>query len=123
MLNVHTSKIGNVAVVCLQGRIVRGETDNFRTAVLTQMDVSAVILDLARVSTVDAGGLGVLLELRDQIQAKGIELRLRNVTRLVRRILEITRLESVFETSPGAEAPALVLHTRPAAFLELAPCA
>ena len=45
---------------------------------------------------IDAHGLGVLLELRRDAESNGIEFRLLNVTRLVGRVLEITRLNSVF---------------------------
>src|SRR5262249_8521795 len=91
MLRVHITIFGNVAVLCVQGRIVRGETEVLRNAVLQQR-ASVVVLDLARADTIDAGGLGVLLELRQYTQSKGIEFRLKNVTKLVRQILEITRL-------------------------------
>ncbi|HJX90908.1 MAG TPA: STAS domain-containing protein [Pyrinomonadaceae bacterium] len=104
MLSVHTTKLGNVAVLFVQGQIVRGETDALCRTVLAQVDASAVVLDLAQVNTIDAGGLGLMLELREHTQSRGIEFRLKNVTRLVRRVLEITHLNSVFEiTTPGSE--------------------
>lgn len=103
MLSVHTTKLGNVAVLFVQGQIVRGETDALCRTVLAQVDASAVVLDLAQVNTIDAGGLGVMLELRQHTQSRGIEFRLKNVTRLVRRVLEITNLNSVFEVTPELE--------------------
>jgi len=66
MLKVHAKNLGTVAVLCLQGRIVKGETEMLRKALHSLSEVSAVILDLARVTTVDAGGLGVMLELSEQ---------------------------------------------------------
>jgi len=104
MLKVLTRNLGNVAVLCLQGRIVIGETESLRSAVLAQTDASVVVLDLAQVNTIDASGLGALLKLREQTQAKGIEFRLRNVTSLVGRVLEITRLNTVFAVSYGTAA-------------------
>src|SRR6266849_8378453 len=97
MLKVHAKNLGTVAILCLQGRVVRGETAALLNGVHSQSEVSAVVLDLARVSTIDAGGLGVMLELREQTQSKGIAFKLINVTKLVSRLLEITRLNSVFE--------------------------
>lgn len=99
MLEIQTTKLGSVAVLKMQGRIVRGDIDTLRTAVVEQMDASTLILDLSRVQMIDAGGLGVMLELRAYTESKGIEFRLRNVTALVKRILEITRLDSVFKIS------------------------
>src|SRR4030095_14080331 len=97
MLKVHVRKLGNVVVLLVEGTIVRGETDALRRAVLAQVDASAIVLDLAKVSTIDAGGLGVLLKLREHSQSRGIEFRLKNVTRLVRHVLEMTHLNQVFE--------------------------
>ena len=72
MLSIHTTKLGNVAVLFVQGQIVRGETDALRSTVLAQVDASAVVLDLAKVNTIDAGGLGVMLELREQLSQRGL---------------------------------------------------
>jgi anti-anti-sigma factor len=58
--------------------------------------VSELILDLAKVKVVDAHGLGVLLQLREQAIAKGIHFELTNVNRSLYRIFEITRLDTVF---------------------------
>jgi len=123
MLKVHAKKLGNVVMLCLQGRMVRGETAALRSAVDSQSGVSAVFLDLGRVSTIDAGGLGVMLELRELIQAKGIEFRLINVTKLVRRILEITSLDSVFEITSGAEVVSAAMPGRPKSVAQFAACA
>jgi anti-sigma B factor antagonist len=103
MLKVHAKDLGNVAILCLQGQIVNGETEILRNAVRSRADVSAVILDLARVHTVDANGLGVMLELRQQAESKGIRFELMNVSKLVSRVLEITRLDSVFPITSGVE--------------------
>jgi anti-sigma B factor antagonist len=103
MLKVHAKNWGNVAVLCLRGRIVNGETAPLRDAVSSQSNVNAIVLDLARVSTIDAGGLGVLLELRQQAESRGVRFKLMNVTKLVRRVLEITRLASVFEITSEKE--------------------
>ncbi len=76
MLKVHAKNLGNVAVLCLQGRIVNGETEILRNALHSVSGVNAVIFDLGRVTTVDARGLGVMLELREQAQNKGLRFEL-----------------------------------------------
>jgi anti-anti-sigma factor len=103
MLKVHTRTLGNVAVVCLQGRLVNGETALLREAVAEQTAVKTLFLDLARVSTIDASGLGLMLDLRRQAQSRGIRFKLMNVTTAVRRVLEVTRLDSVFEIAAAIE--------------------
>ena len=122
MLRVYAKKLGTVAIICLQGRIVNGETAALRDAVDSQSNVSAVVLDLGRVSTIDAAGLGVMLELRERTQSRGIAFKLMNMTKLVSRVLEITRLNSVFEVTSGAEILLMVSPRMPAS-LELASCA
>jgi anti-sigma B factor antagonist len=103
MLKVHTRNLGNVAVVCLQGRIVNGETSSLREVVDSQLNAGAVVLDLARVSTIDASGLGLMLALRKQAEAKGVGLKLMNVSKFVKQVFEITRLDTVFEVIPRVE--------------------
>ncbi len=77
-----------------------GETETLRKAVTAEIDdARVVVLDLARVSRIDARGLGVLLELRELTQSKGLELRLMNVTALVQQVLEIAHLNAVFEVT------------------------
>lgn len=123
MLKVHTRNLGAVTILCLQGRIVNGETATLRNAVDSQSEVSAVVLDLAQVSTVDAGGLGVMLELRQQAESKGIGFKLMNVTKLVSRVLAVTRLDSVFEVTSGVEFVPAASRGRTATMMEFAPCA
>ncbi len=123
MLKVHSRNLGNVAFLCMQGQIVNGETDVLRNAVRSQSDVSTVVLDLARVTTVDARGLGVMLELREQVQAKGIGFKLMNVSKLVGSILEVTRLDSVFEITSGVEFFPAVSRRQSASVMKWASCA
>ena len=123
MLKVHARKLGNVAFLCMQGQIVNGETEALRHAVHSQSDVSTVVLDLALVSFVDAGGLGVMLELRTLVQSKGIGFKLMNVSKLISRVLEISRLDAVFEITSGVEFLPAVSRRQPASVMKLAPCA
>jgi len=127
MLKVQSKNLGTVAVLCLQGQIVNGETEILRNAVDSlseaQSKVSAVILDLARVTTVDAGGLGVMLELREQAESKGIRFELMNVSKLVSKVLEVTRLDSVFAVTSGVEFFPAVSRSRQASMPWSASCA
>ena len=115
MLKVHAKNLGTVVVLCFQGRIVNGETEILSKAVHSVSEVRAVIIDLARVTTVDARGLGVMLELREQAESKGIRFELMNVTKLVSRVLEVTRLDSVFQITSAVEFFPAVQRNRRAA--------
>ena len=103
MLNVQAKNFGTVAILCLQGQIVNGETEILRNAVYSLSEVSAVILDFARVTTVDAHGLGVMLALREQVEAKRIRFELMNVNPRINMVLKLTRLDTVFQITSGVE--------------------
>lgn len=123
MLKVYEKKSGDVTILCLQGQLVTGEAETLREAVLSQFDALALVLDLRGVSRIDAGGLGVLLELRAHTLSKGIEFGLTNVTRLVQQVLEITHLDSVFENLTERSERAATFHDQLSTVLRTAPCA
>jgi anti-anti-sigma factor len=113
MLKVHSIESGTVAVLCLEGQIVTGETEALRRAVQNLSEVSAVKLDFARVTTVDAAGLGVMLELRQQVETKGRRFELMNVGRQICQVLAVTRLDTVFRITNRVEfSPADVRRLR-----------
>ena len=120
MLKVHARNLSDVAVLCLQGRIVNGETRVLRDAVNSQANVTVIVLDLTRVTAIDARGLGTMLELRRQTMSRGIRFKLMNVSKFTNRVLEITRLDSVFEILPRSEQS--ISHTKQPR-VEFAACA
>jgi anti-anti-sigma factor len=103
MLKVHTKKLGALEVLCLEGQIVNGETEVLRSTVQSISGAGRVVLDLANVNIVDAHGLGVLLQLREQTLANGAHFELLNVSQALFRIFEITRLNTVFEINSKVE--------------------
>jgi anti-sigma B factor antagonist len=107
MLKVHAQKLGAVVILRVQGQIVIGELTTLSKTVSSQSEASVLVLDLARVSRIDAAGLGMMLELREQTQSKGIEFRIMNVTKLVQQVLEITRLNTVFEVTSERDVQSL----------------
>lgn len=127
MLKIQANNWGTVAVLSLEGQVVNGGTEVLRNSVISLSDalseVSAIKLDFARVTTVDAGGLGVMLALREQVESKGIRFELMNVNKRVRTVLELTRLDSVFQITAAVERFPTVSRSRPASLTPLASCA
>jgi anti-anti-sigma factor len=123
MLEVQIKKLENVAILCVRGPVITGETETLRSAVYSLSDVSAIILDLAGVTTVDAGGLGVMLELRAYAKSKAMRFELMNVNKCVRRVLEVVRLDSVFKITSVVEFFPSISRSRPTAVGKLASCA
>ena len=104
MLKARVETLGQIAILHIQGQIVIGpEVDVLRKSVSSQSEAHAVVLDLKQVTRIDARGLGLLLELREQLQTNGVEFRLTNVSSLVQQILRMTCLDSVFEISREEE--------------------
>ena len=100
MLKVRVENLGQIAILHIHGHIVIGpEIELLRKSVFSETETSAVVLDLKRVSRIDARGLGLLLELREQLQSNGVEFRFMNIGTLVQQILRLTCLDSVFEIS------------------------
>src|SRR5271154_5091919 len=98
MLNVMVQKLGDSTVVRCHGRIVIGDAYRIlRNAVLRQTHNRTLVLDLAQVDRIDAGGLGVLLGLREWAYSHAIRFRLMNVMNQVELVLELTKLDRVFE--------------------------
>ena len=123
MLNVQARRLGNVAVLVLKGQIVNGQTEVLRTAVQALPLVSAVKLDFAGVTMIDAGGLGVLLALREQAEASGIRFELMNVNKRITMVLALTRLDSVFRITSRAEVSPSVARAQRMPFAPIASCA
>jgi len=105
MLKVHAKRLDAVEVLSLEGQIINGDTEVLRNVVqlADKHATREIILDLSNVSIVDAHGLGVLLQLREQTLANGIHFELRNASKSLYRIFEITRLDTVFEITPRVE--------------------
>jgi len=97
MLSVHTTTIGPIAILSLEGSITIGETAPLCSAFAAQSQADVIILDLANASMIDAYGLGVMLELRAWARAKRKGFKLMNVKSAVAHVLEITHLDIVFE--------------------------
>lgn len=123
MLQINIKNLEAFSVLCAEGQIVTGSTDVLRAAFQSLPDTRRVVLDLAKVNIVDAHGLGVLLELRQRTHARGTRFELMNVSQPLRRIFEITRLDSVFDITYGTEFFPVVVRARRASFTALKSCA
>ena len=98
MLNATAQKLGDSTVLRCQGRIVIGDAYAIlRNAVFRQTHARTLILDLAQVDRIDAGGLGVLLSLRAWAHSHAIRFPLMNAMNQVEHVLELTKLDRVFE--------------------------
>ena len=103
MLKIHAKNLGTIVVVRLQGQVVKGETEILQELLNSVSGVGSVVFDFAGVTTIDARGLGVMLELREQAEARGMGFELTNVSRLVGNVLKLARLDTVFQIRTRVE--------------------
>ena len=102
----------DVAIVRCSGRMIRGAAlDEFRRQVEQLESARILVVDLSDVEQVDAGALGALLLIRRWSRQHSVQMKLVNPSPFVRRLLESTRLTSVFEVSSLEEA-LCILQTR-----------
>jgi anti-anti-sigma factor len=100
MLKVFAEKFEDTAILHLRGSITNGAaTSNLREAVYSLAEIKSLVLDLSEVKLIDAGGFGVLLEIRHWAESTNADLKLTGLSHRVRGLFELTCLDSVFEIS------------------------
>ena len=104
-LRWHIEQLNDIAVVRCSGRLVRSTAlDDFKGR-LERLDTARIlVLDLCGVERVDAGGIGILLELRRWARQHSAQVKVVNPSPFVRRVLEATHLASMFEISSLEQA-------------------
>ena len=118
-LLLDTREVGSVTVVRCQGRIVAGtESESLRAHVsLLLSDRRSILLHLGEVGFVDSSGLGTMVRaLASTRQVRG-DMKLCNVPEPVRKVLEMTRLNAVFDLHDSEET-ALAAFYRPGSHAE-----
>ncbi len=100
MLNVTVKTAGEATILQCRGRIVTGEEIRIlREAVLARPDKSRLIIDLGQVDAIDAGGVGLLVGLREWASLHSVQLKLVNITTRVLQVLELTNLSDVLDVA------------------------
>ena len=96
-MNIDTEAEGNTLKVTLSGEFDMGSVVDFRSAVEeTAEPWTRALLDMHDVVFMDSSGLQELLRLNNRARERGHEVVLMRVSVPVRRLLELTGLESHF---------------------------
>ena len=96
----------NVYVVSLSGKIMGGpEIGEIHTAVKSSLEknMKQIVIDLRDVGWMGSMGIGILICCLTTVRNAGGELKLSGLTDKVIKILEITKLDQVFETHPEVD--------------------
>ena len=97
-------RIGDVAVIDLSGNILTGVGDSaLRDKVFELLDNGQrhILLNLERVSYMDACGMGELVACYRRVEEKGGTIKLLNPSAKVQDLLQLTNLKKVFERREG----------------------
>jgi anti-sigma B factor antagonist len=94
-------QVGNVAVIDVTGRITLGEGNVMLREIVWDLlakGQTRVVLNLAEVQYVDSSGLGELVKTHSTLRNQAGQLKLANLNKRVRDLLQTTRLSAVFDT-------------------------
>ncbi len=100
-MKVGVRNIGHVAVVDLAGKITIGEGDVVLREKVNELfdgGQQHVLLNLEKVSYMDSAGIGELVACYKRAKEKGGTVKLLNPSGKVFDLLQLTKLEEVFET-------------------------
>jgi anti-sigma B factor antagonist len=100
-MTLKPRRIDDVVILDLSGRITIGEgTLVLRNEIqkLLKAGDAKFLLNLADVDYIDSSGLGELVSSFTTVRNKNGQLKLLNLTRRVRDLLQITKLLTVFDT-------------------------
>jgi anti-sigma B factor antagonist len=98
-LSITNSKKDGVIIIHLSGAILFGEeSTSLRIRVKDLLDESRqIVLDLGNVTRIDSSGLGTLVALYVSARKIGGDIKLANLGNHAKEVLQITKLETVFE--------------------------
>ena len=100
-VNLSTRQVGDVSVLDVTGRITLGEegSGKLRKALqdLLKDGKKKILLNLGEVSYIDSSGIGELVSGFTTVANSGGQLKLLNLTKRVKDLLQITKLYTVFD--------------------------
>ncbi|HMD32567.1 MAG TPA: anti-sigma factor antagonist [Candidatus Acidoferrales bacterium] len=98
-LELHNKLVGRVVVLSCRGRITAGEEGRALQQEVTKLTLGmkSVVLDVAEVSFVDSGGIGVLVRIFRTLRSHGGDLKICRMPPDLSNVLRIAHLDTIFE--------------------------
>jgi anti-sigma B factor antagonist len=99
-VKLNSRQVGEVSVVDVAGRITLGEGSSALRDLLREMvgkGQKKILLNLGEVSYIDSSGIGELVSGFTTVTNSGGELKLLNLNKRVKDLLQITKLYTVFD--------------------------
>jgi anti-sigma B factor antagonist len=99
-VKLNTRQVGDVSVVDVAGRITLGEGSSALRDTLRDMitkNHKKILLNLGEVNYIDSSGIGELVSGFTTVTNSGGQLKLLNLNKRVKDLLQITKLYTVFD--------------------------
>jgi anti-sigma B factor antagonist len=99
-LKMTNREVGGVSVVALDGRIVLGDEGNALRVKLKSLIAEGkkkIVLNMDDLKYIDSAGLGILVAAHCSAKSQGASLVLCHLGSKVQKVLQITKLVTVFE--------------------------
>jgi anti-anti-sigma factor len=109
MFKVNIERIGDVAVIHCEGRVVQSTAAfRLRDAVTQQRDARVILLDLSDVPSLESGGLGMLVFLQRWTRDRGIQLKVFDPPAFLQQRLESVHFATELEIAGMREVLSLL---------------
>jgi len=106
-MELSTSEDGDITILTVTGDLVIGEAETtFKKTITRLLEEGRVnlLVDLSAVGFLDSSGLGALVRALTNSQKEGGQTKLLNAGPQIRKLLQMTKLDSVFELHDDMEA-------------------
>jgi anti-sigma B factor antagonist len=104
-MQIDTGEHGPWALVSVAGEVDLATSPELRAALDAAIAASSqLVLDLSQVTFLDSTGLGVLVQAHQRALEDGSQLRLVVVESNVRRVIDVTGLDTVFSLHESLDA-------------------
>jgi anti-sigma B factor antagonist len=99
-MKIETQNYNNVTVVTLQGEYTADAAKPFQDTIASIIadGAAGIVLDMSEVQFIDSSSLEQMLWLRDYCKENNRQLKLAGLDENCRKILEMTRIESQFDS-------------------------
>jgi anti-sigma B factor antagonist len=113
MMKTSIRQINGITVVDLSGHITLDQGSLVLRDIVRELLTKGqkkILLHLGEVTAIDSSGIGELVNAYTSVRDQGGELKLLNISEKVQDLLQVTKLQAVFDIS-GEEATALASFT------------
>jgi anti-sigma B factor antagonist len=112
-MHLPVEKMGDVAVVAVPvSELDAGNTADFKRDMIPVLEANMkVVLDLNGLRFIDSSGLGSFLSCLRKLSAKGGDLKLCRVSKQVRAVIELVRMDRMFDILNTREEAVKAFHS------------